>query len=131
MDLSVALPEVIILKAYDEEWVQTIDDEHIPFKCRKCHEHGHLFRDRPTNNVESNGKTSINKDHEGFTKDGGKGKWGRRSHKNPSEDIHTKHNSFKSLEEEEESKETTQVKESVPKEQDMETETEDIPAYNQ
>lgn len=116
MDLSGALPEGITLEVYDEEWVQTVDYEHFPFRCCKCHEHGHLFRDFPINNVESNGKTSMNKDHEVFTKVGGKGKEGRRSHKKPSEDIRTKHNSFKILEEEEESEETTQVNENVPKE---------------
>lgn len=33
----------------DKEWVQTLDYEHIPFRCRWCHEHGHLFRDCPLN----------------------------------------------------------------------------------
>jgi hypothetical protein len=39
----------LTLEYQDEEWVQTIDYEHIPFHCRKCHEHGHLFRDCPLN----------------------------------------------------------------------------------
>ena len=45
MDLSGALLEEIILDVYDEDWVQIVDYEHIPFRCRKCHEHDHLFRD--------------------------------------------------------------------------------------
>lgn len=80
MDLSRALLEAIILEVYDEEWVQTVDYEHIPFSCRKCHVHDHLFRDCPTNSMEGNGKTSLDRDHEGFTKVGGKGKGGKRPH---------------------------------------------------
>ena len=39
MDLYGALSDEFILEVYDEEWVQTVDYEHIPFRCRKCHEH--------------------------------------------------------------------------------------------
>lgn len=116
IDLSGALPEAIILEVYDEEWVQTIDYKHIPFRCCKCHQHGHLFRDYLTKKVESNGKTSVDKDHEAFTKVGSKGKGGKRSQKKTSEDRQTKHNSFKILEDMEESMEITQDKENVPKE---------------
>jgi hypothetical protein len=49
MDISKALPGSITLEYQDEDWNQTIDYEHIPFRCRKCHEHGHLFRDCPLN----------------------------------------------------------------------------------
>jgi hypothetical protein len=86
MDLSGALPEAIILEVYDEEWVQAVDYEHIPFRCRKCHEHGHLYRDCPTNNMERNVKTTVDKDPEGFTKVGGKGKGGKRYQKKINED---------------------------------------------
>eukprot|EP00253_Pinus_taeda_P010957 PITA_10957 len=54
MDLSGAISEVIILDLYDEEWVQNVDYEHIPFRCGKCHEHGHLYRDCPSINREGN-----------------------------------------------------------------------------
>lgn len=76
MDLLGALLDEVILEVYDEEWVQAIDYEHIPFRCRKCHEHGHLFRDYPLNIREDNLKTNIGKDPEGFTKVGGRGKGG-------------------------------------------------------
>jgi len=33
MDLSRALSDEVILEFYDEEWVQTVDYEHIPFRC--------------------------------------------------------------------------------------------------
>lgn len=116
MDLSGTLLEAIILEVYYEEWVQTVDYEHIPFRCHKCHEHGHLFRDCPTNNMEGNGKTYLDRDHEGFTKVGGKGKGGKHPHKNISEDRNTRHNSFKILKEVEENMETVQHRENVSKE---------------
>jgi hypothetical protein len=33
----------------DEEWIQNIDYEQIPFRCRRFHEHGHLIRECPLN----------------------------------------------------------------------------------
>jgi hypothetical protein len=42
------------LEYQDEDWIQTIDYEHIPFRCRKFHEHGHLFRDFPLNSQGPN-----------------------------------------------------------------------------
>ena len=45
MDISKALPGFVTLEYQDEDWQQTLDYEHIYFRCRKCHEHGHLFRD--------------------------------------------------------------------------------------
>jgi len=72
-DLSGTLLDEIILEVYDEEWVQVVDYEHIPFRCRKCHEHGNLYKDCPTNNIERNVKI-----FEGFTKVGAKGKGGKR-----------------------------------------------------
>ena len=44
MDVSGALSEAISLEFKDEEWIQSIDYEKIPFRCRRCHEHGHLIR---------------------------------------------------------------------------------------
>jgi len=49
MNVSKALPGSLTLEYQDEEWVQTIDYEHIPFYFRKCHKHGHLFIDFPLN----------------------------------------------------------------------------------
>jgi hypothetical protein len=49
IDISRALAGYVILEYQDEDWSQTIDYEHITFRCRKCHEHGHLFRDFPLN----------------------------------------------------------------------------------
>jgi len=45
MDISTTLPEVICLIYARSKWIKTIDYKHIPFRCRKYHEHEHLFRD--------------------------------------------------------------------------------------
>jgi hypothetical protein len=47
MNISKALPGSVTLEYQDEDWQQTLDYEHIPFRCRRCHEHGHLYRDCP------------------------------------------------------------------------------------
>ena len=47
LDISKDLPNGIDLTWEDEDWFQAIDYEQIPFKCRRCHEHGNLFRDCP------------------------------------------------------------------------------------
>jgi len=47
MDLLGALSDEVILEVFDEEWVQTVDYEHIPFRCHRFHEHGHLLKDFP------------------------------------------------------------------------------------
>jgi len=126
MDLSGALMDAIILEVYDEEWVQAMDYEHIPFRCRKCHEHGHLYRDCPMNNVERNVKTTVDKNPEGFTKVGGKGKGRKRPKKKINEERQPSHNSFKILEEEEGNKETNQEMENVITEKERDDSMEDI-----
>jgi hypothetical protein len=65
MDISKALPGSVTLEYQDEDWNQTIDYEHIPFRCRKCHEHGHLFRDCPLN--AQGPKVGESKQKDGFT----------------------------------------------------------------
>jgi len=95
MDLLGALLDDVILDVYDDEWVQKVDYEHIPFRCRKCHEHGHLFRDCPLNTREEHIRTIKEKDHTSFTKVGGKGKGGgRKIQKNPIDNKTRSHNRF-------------------------------------
>ena len=50
MHIAKALLDAINLIHEDSYWVQLLDYEHVPFRCRKCHEHGHLFRECPNNN---------------------------------------------------------------------------------
>lgn len=95
MDLSGALMDAIILEVYDEEWVQVVDNEHVPFRCCKCHEHGHLYRDCPMNKLESNTKATMGKDPEGFTKLGNKGKGCERYQKKISEDRQSINNNIR------------------------------------
>ena len=67
MDLT-DLREAIIMSWEDEDKVQTLDYEHIPFWCRRCHEYGHLFRECPMNNPNKTlGKEEENSD-QGFTR---------------------------------------------------------------
>ena len=42
LDLSKEMPEAINLSWEDEEWIQPIDYEKIPFRCTQCHEYDHL-----------------------------------------------------------------------------------------
>jgi hypothetical protein len=65
MDVSGALPEAISLEFRDEEWIQSIDYEQIPFRCRRCHEHGHLIREYPQKKTRKE-KNKIQQDEDGF-----------------------------------------------------------------
>ena len=66
MDLSGALLDKVILEVFYEEWVQTVNYEHIPFRCHKCYEHGHLIRDYPLSKAKNKSKLNIMKDTESF-----------------------------------------------------------------
>jgi hypothetical protein len=78
MNIAKPLPGSITLEYHDEDWSQTIDYEHIPFRCRKCHEHGHLFRECPLNNIQKEGNTEGGKDKDGFVQPAGKRRQGAR-----------------------------------------------------
>ena len=65
MHIAQAIPDAICLSHEDNDWIQPLDYEHIPFRCRKCHEHGHLFRDCPLNKVQEKFNSPIT-DEQGF-----------------------------------------------------------------
>jgi hypothetical protein len=65
MNISKALPGTVTLEYQDEDWQQTLDYEHIPFRCRRCHEHGHLYRDCPL--IKQAAKASETMQKDGFT----------------------------------------------------------------
>ena len=81
MDLSGALPNEIILEVLDEEWVQAVDYEHIPFRRRRCHEHGHLLRDCPLNKEDHKEKLNTMKDTDNFQRVVSTGRGGKREKK--------------------------------------------------
>ena len=66
LNISWALTGEICLWRKDEEYIQTIDYEHIPFYCRKYHIHGNLFRDFPLNNVPKIPLSEDEKDKDNF-----------------------------------------------------------------
>jgi len=68
MDLKQALPDTVSLFHEDVEWIQLIDYEHVPFRCRKCHDLGHLYRDCPLNRKPSVQTDPENPTPDGFTK---------------------------------------------------------------
>lgn len=125
MDLYGALPDEIILEVYDEEWVQAVDYEHVPFRCRKCHEHRHLFRDCPLSKMESSIKATSRKETESFTKVGGRGKGGRKNQKKIHEEKQPSHNRCKILEEEEGDERMNQVMKDNPVEKEKDGSMED------
>ena len=45
IDISKGLPDQINLKIGDFHWTQTLDYENTTFRCRHCHQTGHLQKD--------------------------------------------------------------------------------------
>jgi len=68
MWLGKALTDSESLLHDDFEWIQPIDYEYVPFRCRKFHAHGHLFRNCPLNASPKTNDNSKKSDSEGFTK---------------------------------------------------------------
>ena len=96
-----------------------IDYEQIPFRCRRCHEHGHFFRDNPQNKKPRGKKDQENQDAEGFTRVPNKKILAKKA---MGSEIHKKvqtRNSFDSLQEGKSSK--TKKKGQTAEQQDLET----------
>lgn len=68
MNLNQALSDAVSLFHDDIEWVQLIDYEHVPFRCRKFHDLGHLFRDCPLNRKPLSQISPNKPAPDGFTK---------------------------------------------------------------
>eukprot|EP00253_Pinus_taeda_P027092 PITA_27092 len=121
VDLLGALPEELILEVFDEEWVQTVDYEHITFICCRCHEHGHLIRDCPLSKVDNRGEPKTGKDNESFHKVESKGKGGRNgSRQQCSEGKNINTNRFQVLEEKEEMSSEDKAMKEGPKQKEKE-----------
>jgi hypothetical protein len=78
LNIAKSLSGSIILEYHDEDWTQTIDYEHILFRCRKFHEHGHLFRECPLNAAHKEGNPEGGKDKDDFAQPAGKRRQGGR-----------------------------------------------------
>lgn len=79
MRLSKALSDAVSIYHDDVEWVQLIDYEHVPFRCRRCHALGHLFRDCPLNKKPSSPSAPDKSEFDGFTKVANR----KKNHKKP------------------------------------------------
>jgi hypothetical protein len=95
MDVLGALSEAIILEFRDEEWIQSIDYEHILFRCKRFHEHGHLIREFPLNKKQELENTKPQQDEDSFVKPNHKSRGNKRKGKapigsNPEDRIRTK-----------------------------------------
>ena len=66
LDISKDLPNGIDLTWEDEDWFQAFDYEQIPFICKRCHKHGHLFRYFPHNKKPGGTREQENQDARGF-----------------------------------------------------------------
>ena len=68
MDLSLALSEAIRMIWEDEDWVKILDYEQVPFRCRRCHEYGHLFQECPLNHPKKSVDKASNPVDPSFSK---------------------------------------------------------------
>lgn len=92
-----------VLEVFDEESVQIVDYEHIPFICHKCHEREHLLRDFHLNKADNKSKPNTMKDRDSFQKVVHKGKSDKNWPKQyQSEGQKVRPNEFQVLGEEEE-----------------------------
>lgn len=80
MRLDKAPPDSVSLFHDDYEWIQSLDYEHVPFRCCKCHAHGHLFRDCLLNAKAITSDPSDMPAQDGFAKVLSR----KRAHKKPS-----------------------------------------------
>ena len=105
MDVSGALHEGLCLEYRDEDYFQAIDYEKIPFRYRKCHEHGHLIRECPLNKtVEDLKVDKAKKNKEFFTRPRARQRATRKRPTKESTSQGNAGNAFEILETETESK---------------------------
>ena len=79
LDISRDLLDGIKLTWEDEEGFKAIDYKNIPFICRICLEHGHLFQDFRQNKRPRGKKDQDNQDADGFTKTKNKKRQARKT----------------------------------------------------
>lgn len=113
MNITEPLPKFIELEYHDEIWQQPMDYEHIPFRCKRCHEYEHIYKECPLNRTEEvadkqeeerASAEDLGREKEGFKEVHNKRKLGRSI---PQRNIHKENislktqNEFTALQEEE------------------------------
>jgi hypothetical protein len=83
MDVSGELPEAIILEFRNEEWIERINYDQIPFICRRFHEHGHIFRECPLNKKQEEENSKIQQHEDEFIKSDHKNRANKKPSKSP------------------------------------------------
>ncbi|XP_057831869.1 uncharacterized protein LOC131042571 [Cryptomeria japonica] len=59
IDLNKPLPDSIEIRLGSSSWIQQLDYETLPFRCRFCHEYGHLQRVCPKSKLTENSKIGL------------------------------------------------------------------------
>jgi hypothetical protein len=83
MDMSGELLEAISLEFRDEEWIQNINYEKIPFRCCRFHEHGHLIRECLTIKKQEVENTKLQQNEDGFIKPNHRNRANKKQSKTP------------------------------------------------
>jgi len=114
MDVSRALHEGLWLEYRDEDYFQAIYYEQIPFRCRKCHEHGHLVRECPLNKTaEDHKEDKAENNKQIFTKPKAKQR-AHRKHKTKASTLQgNTGNAFEILETERESEDNSKEQKTI------------------
>ena len=59
VDLNNPLPDSMEICLGSSSWIQQLDYETLPFRCRICHEYGHLLRKCPQNKLPQSSTTTM------------------------------------------------------------------------
>ena len=59
VDLNNPLPDSMEIFLGPSSWIQQLDYETLPFRCRICHEYGHLLRKCPRNKFSHSSMSSM------------------------------------------------------------------------
>ena len=98
MDLTKELPKAIRMSWEDEDYLQTLDYKQIPFRCRRCHQYGHMFRDFPTNIPKTTTRKEEEKQDQGFNRVSSRKRGGRKQDNQDAEKKISVSNKFGALE---------------------------------
>ena len=59
VDLNNPLPNSMEICLGPSSWIQQLDYETLPFRCRICHEYGHLLRKCPQNKFSHSATSTM------------------------------------------------------------------------